>query len=159
EALSKKVGDGWNTPAGREIVWRLRSERCAPLLARIILDKNTPPEMLWHYFRAFDFIKGEAKNDAIMTVLDGAAGNKTMLVEALSRLKSLEPAKVVKIKPIVASMLDGAKGTAEFVQLVEQFDLKDRNEDLLTYAAEHPTDVAAGTAIKLVEKNDPKAIE
>jgi putative heme-binding domain-containing protein len=60
---------------------------------------------------------------------------------------------------MVAGMLDSAKGTPEFVQLVEQFDLKDRNDDLLAFVAANPTDVAAGTAIRLVEKNDPRAIE
>jgi putative heme-binding domain-containing protein len=37
--------------------------------------------------------------------------------------------------------------------------LKDRNADLLAFAAEHPTDVNAGSAIRVVVKNDPAAIE
>jgi putative membrane-bound dehydrogenase-like protein len=159
DAWMKKVGDNWNTPAGREIVWRLRSPKCAPLLAKIILDKNTPPQELWSYFRAFDFIPGEAKNAELMSVLNGANGNKTMVVETLARLKKLDPAQAARVKTMVAGMLDAAKGTPEFVQLVEQFDLKDRNDDLLAFVAANPTDVAAGTAIRLVEKNDPRAIE
>jgi putative membrane-bound dehydrogenase-like protein len=158
DAWSKKVGEDWNTPAGHDIVWRLRAEKCAPLLAKIILDKSTPPEMLWHYFRAFDFITGDAKNDALLATLDGANGNATIVIEALSRLKNLPPEKAAQVKTMVTKMLDSAKGTAEYVQLVEQFNLKDHNDGLLAFAAEHPTDVAAGTAIKMVLKNDPNLL-
>src|SRR5690606_11729641 len=33
-----KVGDGWNTPAGRDIVWRSRSKQTPALLAKLLLD-------------------------------------------------------------------------------------------------------------------------
>ena len=33
-----KVGDGWNTPAGRDIVWRARSSRALPLLEKLATD-------------------------------------------------------------------------------------------------------------------------
>jgi putative membrane-bound dehydrogenase-like protein len=160
DALIEKIGEKnmINTPAGRDLVWRSRAQKSAPMLAAIILNPSTPPEMLWHYFRAFDFIKGDAKNQSILATLDGANGNKTIIVEALSRLKNLDADKVAQVKALVSKMLDSTKGTAEFVQLVEQFDLRDHNDDLLAYAAQHPTDVAAGTAIKLVLKNDPNAL-
>jgi putative membrane-bound dehydrogenase-like protein len=159
-AYLAKVGEnGWDTPAGRDIVWRLRSERCAPLLAKVILDKNTSADRYWQLFRAFDFIKGPGKDAALATLLDSAGDNRTILVESLARMKNVDPAKMAQVKQRIVGLLDGAKGTAEFVQLVEQFDLKDRNADLLAYAAEKPTEVAAGTAIRLVVKNDPSALE
>ncbi|HEY7119823.1 MAG TPA: PVC-type heme-binding CxxCH protein [Tepidisphaeraceae bacterium] len=160
EAYLKRVGaDGWNTPAGHDIVWRIRSERCAPLLAKIILDPATPPEQLWHYFRALDFIKGPAKSDAIMAALTGANGNRTIIVESLTRTKDLDPAKQAQVREMAGKLLDGVKGTGEFVQLCEQMDVHDRGPELLAYAAAHPTDVWAGTAIRLVIKNQPKALE
>jgi putative membrane-bound dehydrogenase-like protein len=159
DAWMAKVNNKWDTPAGREIVWRLRSDRCAPLLAKILLDKGTPSNELWKYVRAFDFLPGEGKKEQLLAVLDGASGNKTLIVEAASRLKNLDPAQQAKVKGVVTATLDSAKGTAEYVQLVEQFDLRDRNDELLAFAAARPTDVAAGQAIKLVAKNDPKAIE
>jgi putative membrane-bound dehydrogenase-like protein len=160
DAWMSKVGGKWDTPAGREIVWRLRTEKTAPLLTKIILDKDTPPEQLWSYFRAMDFIPdGAAKTGALLATLNASAGNKTIVVEALSRLKHLDPAQAAKVKGMVSQMLDSAKGTPEFVQLVEQFGLHDRAADLLAFAAEHPTDAAAGNAIKLVTRDDPRAIE
>jgi putative heme-binding domain-containing protein len=160
DAWKSKVGDKWDTPAGREIVWRLRTEKTAPLLAKIILDKQTPPEQLWSFFRAFDFLpNAAAKNEALLATLNGAGENKTIAVESLARLKNLDPAQAAQVKATVSKVLDAAKGTAEFVQLVEQFDLKDRGPDLLAFATEHPTDVAAGTAIRLVARDNPRVIE
>jgi putative membrane-bound dehydrogenase-like protein len=160
DAYLRKVGEnGWDTPAGRDVVWRVRSERCAPLLAKIILDKGTPPERLWQLFRAFDFLKGPAKDAALAQLLDNAGDNRTVIVESLARMKNIEPAKAAQVKQRVAKLIDAARGTAEFVQLVEQFDLRDRDADLLAYAADKPTEAAAGTAIRLVVKNDPAALE
>jgi putative membrane-bound dehydrogenase-like protein len=171
DALIEKVGENelLDTPAGRDVVWRSRAKKSAPILAKIILDKATPSEQLWHYFRAFDFIKGGEKNDVLLEVLNSpaAVNNRTILVESLSRLasassagaKTLEPAKAAQVKAMATRVLDQVRGTAEFVRLVEQFDLKDRNEDLLAYAAGNPTDVAAGTAIRLIVKNDAKVLE
>jgi putative membrane-bound dehydrogenase-like protein len=160
DAWMQKINNNWITAAGREIVWRLRTAKTAPLLTQIILDKSTPPEQLWSYFRALDFIPdGPARQKALLTALDASHGNKTMVVESLSRLKNLSPEESAKVKSMVSTMLDSAKGTPEFVQLVEQFDIKDRGADLLAFAVDHPTDVAAGTAIKLVARNNAKLIE
>jgi putative membrane-bound dehydrogenase-like protein len=158
-AWQKKVGGNWNTPGGRDIVWRLRSAPCARLLARIILDKSTPPEELWHYFRAFDFLPADARNEALLVTLNGAAGNRTVVVESLARLKNLDPAKQAQVKQMVGKLLDETKGTAEFVRLCEQFDVKDRSQELLAYAMANPTDVSTGAAIRVVVKNDPKSLD
>ena len=52
EAWLSAVGDKWNTPAGRDIVWRARSPKAAAFLARIISDKATPDAERPRYFRA-----------------------------------------------------------------------------------------------------------
>src|ERR1051325_3655369 len=36
-----KVGDQWNTPAGRDIIWRSRASAVPGYLVKIITDKNT----------------------------------------------------------------------------------------------------------------------
>jgi putative membrane-bound dehydrogenase-like protein len=160
DAYLAKVGEnGWNTPAGRDIVWRTRAAKCAPLLTKIILDKQTAPERLWQYFRAFDFLPAPARDAALATLLDQAEGNRTILIESVSRMKNLGPAKMAQVKHRVSGMLDAARGTPEFVQLVEQFDLRDKTADLLAFAADHPTDAAAGTAIRLVIRHDQAALE
>ena len=60
DAWLAKIGSGWHTPAGRDIVWRSRAEAALPLLAEII--KASPPEEHLRYFRAFDFHTDNQEN-------------------------------------------------------------------------------------------------
>jgi putative membrane-bound dehydrogenase-like protein len=69
DAWLAKVGDNWNTPAGRDIVWRIRSKKSPALLVKIIQDPNTPKEERDHYIRALDFIKGPEKDAALVQLL------------------------------------------------------------------------------------------
>jgi hypothetical protein len=69
DAWLKKVGDNWNTPAGRDIVWRLRSKKSPALLVKIIQDSSTPNEERDRYIRALDFIKGSEKDAALVQLL------------------------------------------------------------------------------------------
>jgi len=67
-----QVGDKWNTPAGREIVWRSRSTKAPPLLAKLITDKNTDAKQREHYLRALDFIKGSEREAALAEIAASA---------------------------------------------------------------------------------------
>jgi putative membrane-bound dehydrogenase-like protein len=69
DAWLAKVGDNWNTPAGRDIVWRVRSKKSPALLVKIIQDPNTPKEERDRYIRALDFIKGPEKDAALVQLL------------------------------------------------------------------------------------------
>ncbi len=66
ESWLKRVGDNWNTPAGRDIIWRSRSKQVPALLVKIINDKNAPANEKARYIRAFDFIKGPEKDAALL---------------------------------------------------------------------------------------------
>ncbi len=63
------VGDGWNTKAGRDIIWRSRAEQAPELLAKIIKHEDTPEEEKARYFRALDFHSGPAKDRALQSLL------------------------------------------------------------------------------------------
>ncbi len=72
-AWLKAVGDQWNTPAGRDIVWRSRDPKAASYLAKLIADSATPPTERARYFRAFDFLKGAEKEAALVELVRIAA--------------------------------------------------------------------------------------
>ena len=59
----------WDTPAGREIVWRSRSKKTPALLVKIIGDKNLTAQEREHYFRSLDFINGPEKEAALLELL------------------------------------------------------------------------------------------
>ncbi len=63
------VGDDWNSPAGRDIVWRIRAGDAADYLVKILQDPATPAEQHDHYLRAFDFHVGAKKDAALKSLL------------------------------------------------------------------------------------------
>ena len=69
DAWLAQVGDKWNTPAGRDIVWRSRAKKTAGLLVKIISDKNLAASERDHYFRSFDFLSGPEKDAALVELL------------------------------------------------------------------------------------------
>lgn len=64
-----QVGDKWNTPAGRDIIWRSRAKKTPGFLVKIIGDKNLSAAERDHYFRSFDFISGPEKDAALVELL------------------------------------------------------------------------------------------
>jgi len=69
DAWLAEVGDQWNTPAGRDIVWRSRARKCPEMLVRILSDPATPEEQKPHYLRALDFLEGPEKEKALVDLL------------------------------------------------------------------------------------------
>ena len=73
EAWLATVGNNWNTPAGRDIIWRSRSSKAPPLLVKLITDNATPAQDRERYLRALDFIKGPEKEAALIEIATGAS--------------------------------------------------------------------------------------
>ena len=69
EAWLKQAGDNWNTPAGRDIIWRSRSSKAPAYLVKLIKDKNTSSDERDRYLRALDFIHGPEKDAALIELL------------------------------------------------------------------------------------------
>lgn len=69
EAWLAKAGNHWNSPSGREIVWRSRSKKTPALLVKLINDKSTPETERARYFRSLDFIQGPEKEAALVELL------------------------------------------------------------------------------------------
>lgn len=72
DAWLATVGDNWNTPQGRDIVWRSRAKKTPGLLAKIVNDKSTPEPEKARYMRAMDFQSGPEKDAALVEMLTGA---------------------------------------------------------------------------------------
>ncbi len=70
EAWLDRVGEGWDTPTGRDIIWRSRSPKACPLLAAIIRRCRSEQEQ-YRYFRAFDFHAASARNAALKSLVAG----------------------------------------------------------------------------------------
>jgi hypothetical protein len=72
-AWLEAVGSEWDTPAGRDIVWRSRSKMTSDLLVKIILNKNTKPADKPRFIRALDFQSGPEKDAALIKLLSAGS--------------------------------------------------------------------------------------
>ena len=151
EAWLAAVGDQWNTPAGRDIVWRIRSAKAADYLAKIIADQKLAASEKPRFFRAYDFLPASPQKSAALVQLaslDNAATEITR--EALTRLKGTDLAADPKLAAALTRTLDRARGTPQFIALVRDFGAKNQAAALLETAVAIGADSAAGDAVKLV---------
>jgi len=143
DAWLQRIGDNWNTPAGRDIIWRSRAKAAAPLLARIILDKATDAKAALRYFRAFDFHRGDEKQAPLLELLvqsstvGDAAKQGTVATESSRRLGG--GADSGAVKKVLAQLLPKLRKSSpkDFLALVQKFNLKEENPALIEIALAH----------------------
>ncbi|MGH7199433.1 MAG: PVC-type heme-binding CxxCH protein, partial [Planctomycetaceae bacterium] len=151
----QRVGEEWDTPAGRDIVWRSRSEAALPLLAKIILDERLKPEERLRYFRAFDFHQhppdegGELKESVLLNLATAEHPAQPQIAElALKHLGRADINESAELKSAVSRALDDLQGTPQFVELVEQFHVVGRAPELLAIAQQHANEQLGVEAIR-----------
>ena len=132
------------TNEGRDIVWRSKSTKTPELLAKIIADKKTAIKDSGRYFRAFDLLVGDsktatAKSEALKHLafeVTGLEKEKAIYVtmEAASRIdtKSLNPDQMER----VSTMIDDARGSAQFIELINKFSSEKHYPELLKIASQ-----------------------
>ncbi|HSB93857.1 MAG TPA: PVC-type heme-binding CxxCH protein, partial [Flavitalea sp.] len=69
-AYLRRFADPLKTAAGRDIIWRARSESAVPFLAALASDKKVPIKERLRYFRAFDFQTGPAKKQYLLGMIE-----------------------------------------------------------------------------------------
>ncbi|HEX6985505.1 MAG TPA: PVC-type heme-binding CxxCH protein [Planctomycetaceae bacterium] len=154
-----KVGGEWSTPAGREIVWRSRSSQTPALLAKILSDPSVPEAELPRYLRAFDFQSPEAAQPVLIELAFAPAGDdprsQFVAAETLARVKNVDLGDPAKRKAL-DTVLDRVKGTKRFVELVAQFNVADREGELVAIAVERPSDEVGAAAVQSLLRRDRK---
>jgi putative membrane-bound dehydrogenase-like protein len=125
------VGDDWNTPAGRDIIWRSRAPEAAAYLARLLLDKEQAADHK-RLMRALDFHQEEARTAAVATLFSaGKDAPPWVFLEAFQRLDEAyldtHPNELEQVQTAILS----TKGTVVFVDLVARFNRKDLSPQLM----------------------------
>lgn len=62
-------GGVWDTPKGRDLVWRIRSPQAAPLLVQIIQDPKLKLEDTNRYFRSLEYHPADIRTAALKQLL------------------------------------------------------------------------------------------
>lgn len=138
DAWLDEVDDNWNTPGGRDIVWRSRAEAALPMLGELIKDPETVRGDKLRYFRAFDFHTSPVKQNELISTLQADLPDQEQInLVALNHLD-----RSALDSPLVREELDKAmasvKGTQEYLDLVEKFELESQNEELLRLMTTYP---------------------
>ena len=151
DAWLAAVGEKWNTPAGRDIIWRMRAAKAATYLAKILTDESISANDKPRYLRSFDFLPAsDTKTKALVTLAGLGDSMGTVAGEALARLKDVDINANAEVKAAIEKQIASSKGTPRFIELVRDFRLKGQAPALLETALKNPQDPLANEALKLV---------
>jgi putative membrane-bound dehydrogenase-like protein len=134
DAWKSKVGENWNTTAGRDIAWRTRSTGALTLLGNIILDPATSSEDVPKYFRSFDFNASDSiiKRNVLLSLLTANGKNQSEIMEmAIPQFSASDLAYSPLLKEKLNVKLAQMKGTYEYLDLVGKFKLKDKTDEII----------------------------
>jgi len=130
-----QIGDDWNSPAGRDIVWRARVGAALPLLAEIIRDPAIDIEEKPRYFRAFHFHDSPDKQQHLISILDGQQRLNLMALKQLDR-SALQQSEMLQNQ--LDQTLSAFSGSQDYLDLVEQFGLETRHQELMNLMHAYP---------------------
>jgi len=151
DAWLAAVGDQWNTAAGRDIIWRMRSAKAAGYLTKILEDQSIPADDKPRYVRSFDFLpEAPQKTQALVELASLGDGSNAIATEALTRLRNVDLNSTPGVKVALDKALAASRGTPRFVEIVRDFHLKDQGQALLDAALANVADPLANEALKLV---------
>ena len=154
DAWRAAAGQQWNSAAGREIVWRSRSTNTPALLVAILNDKSLSAADCDHFLHAFDFIAGPEREAALLELVTvpREANRDALTIEALHRLKGINLETHPGVKLVLAKLLGEMQGTAQFVAMVGEFQIKGQAAGLLEIAEQDPGIPAGVDAMRLLLK-------
>jgi putative heme-binding domain-containing protein len=133
-AWMQAVHNDYNTPAGRDIVWRARTDAALPLLARIISDPANDPQRELKFFRAFDFHRGPAKQKVLLSLLAGHHPEQGRIDAIVLLLLDAKTPRTPVLDKALSSALQVVRGTQDYIDLADRYKLKDKGPELLALA-------------------------
>lgn len=133
-AWMSAVNNVYDTPAGRDIVWRSRTDASLPLLARIISDPTNDPMRQLKFFRAFDFHQGPAKQKVLLSLLAGHHPQQDRIDALVLLLLDPKTPRTPILEKALTSALQLVHGSQDYIDLVERYQLKDKGPELLALA-------------------------
>lgn len=164
-AWQSLAGGNWDTPAGRDILWRSRAAATPGYLARILGDPDLDDEGAARFLRAFDFQAASAAKDRALRQLafgraaDGGPHPFFVAAEALLRLPTFDLARDPQARAAIGALLDRGIGTEQFAKLVQRYELAERYPALLEVAARRKdSPIGIASARTLLEAGSGPAI-
>ena len=129
------VKDPIKDNAGKDIVWRARTDEAIPYLAKLAADEKVALKDRLRYFRAFDFNAGTLKAGLLLKMIENNKSNEVALNKLV--LFALDN-KSVKQSPVAQQALQqvvkAVFGTNEYFDLVKRYEIKSESKHLIELA-------------------------
>jgi hypothetical protein len=150
--LENAGADPNDTQAGKDIVWRARTNRAIPYLTAMATDQFEDVKARQRYFRAFDLLPdGYAKTRALIEIARQTAGTDVETQKlALKHLPSDYVRKSFMGGEELQKVLDETYGTSDYIDLIELYVPTTENERLLKLAESRPLDPVGKDAGRLL---------
>ncbi len=128
DAWLKRVKSKWDTPAGRDIIWRSRAQKSFAYLLRILRNTDEPAVDLARYLRATDFVVAPDKDRQLTELLAlNRQDQKAFQRMLLTHLSPEYVARSNEVRRVVRTLLPELRGSGEYLDLVANLQL---NEEL-----------------------------
>ncbi len=144
------VNNNWNTPAGKDIVWRARTDAALPMLVSIISDGNADPHHQLKYFRAFDFHKGPAKTKALLSLLEANHQHQDYINAITLLLLDSKTPQTPQLKKAFESGLKNVAGTQTYIDLLRKYKIKGKHEELMEIFDKNEKEQTQTDALKYI---------
>ena len=95
----------------------------------------------------------------VMDADSGDNGRQAINLEALSHLKGVDLDSNPALKSVVLKILDQARGTPAFVDIVRELKLKDQSPALLDLVVKDPSGAAGVEAMRLLLSSEPAGLK
>ncbi len=153
------INDKWDTPAGRDIVWRARTKEALPLLAQIIEDPTIDPKENMRYFRALHFYADSDRERVLKNLLNGDHPQQHFInAMALSLMNPDNVSNISSFNKLVSQSLKAVVNRPEFLILVKKYDIKGRNPELMKMVLQAPSDEMRSDAMDLLLHSNGKKL-
>ncbi|MEP3834156.1 PVC-type heme-binding CxxCH protein [Rhodopirellula bahusiensis] len=154
-AWMKANGGNWNTAAGRDLVWRLRTDDAAAKMVELLAG-GIPSNEAKRYFRSLEY-HSDAVRDLVLRQLlpdenSGPAVDPQTLVRTVTRMPDFDPAKFPKTHVAIVDYVRSRAGKSDFVDLVEQFEIREMDDQLIAAMLRQGDDNFSLSALRLVLK-------
>ena len=146
----EKNADAWNTPVGRDIVWRARSPLALPMLEQLATDAAVPFADRLRYVRALDFQQADGRQRSLLAMLSTPEGSSAAFTPViLANLNAASSKDDPKVKGALARTLAATRGTTQFTELTEKYDARDQVEELVRLSLSKPNETAGAEAARI----------
>ncbi len=124
DAWCAAVGDDWNTPPGRDVVWRLRAPGAAEKLVELIGDPKVAIEEKDRYFRAIEYFPALVRDQVLQRLLGDAMpspDHDQIVIRALMRMETIDWEKYPKAQETLSRYVASSRDGAELLRVIERF--------------------------------------